>query len=862
MVYNLVMENKLVIFDGNSIAYRAFFGLPLLKDKNGEYTNAIFGFLNMMLKCINDHKPTHIVVVFDYPLKENFRTKMYADYKKTRKPMPEALVEQMPKLCKLIKKLGITVFQEKGVEADDVIGTLSKKFNEKTIIVTGDRDALQLIDDTTSVLLTKRGLSETLLLTNDNFFENYGFDPINIIDLKAVMGDKSDNIPGIKGVGEKGATDIIKKFKSLDNIYEHLDELTPRQEMLFKVDRDMAYLSKALATINTNVEIPEVKFETLKLVLPFNSEAREEFRILEFNSLLKNEKLFSQEEINFVPEQVKFEEKKYKTINLTTIDELKKFVNSFNKDKLSFIYDENEVLLASDDETQYRVAIKQNLIDDGLDFFSILKTLKEILENEKIQKFCFNYKNIKHYLHDFGINFNGLSEDIKIAEWLVSSNIKDQDIKNLFLSYGHLKVSACGLIDICKKIENEQIKSGIRDLYKNVEIKLVDVLYSMENNGIKVDDKIRSELENYYINKTNELQEKIFEVSAQIFNLQSPKQVADVLYNKLKLGNIKWGTNIQTLRTIEDKHPVVPFIIEYRKYIKLLSTYILPFKLERNNTDNLVHTTFNQTGTITGRLSSNNPNMQNIPARSSEGREVRKMFVSRFEGGELVSADYNQIELRLLAHYSNDETLVKSYINNEDIHRLTASQIFGVPYDQVTEEQRKHSKATNFGIIYGISPFGLSEQIGVSPKVAEEFINNYYKHFSSVKNYLDGIVINARNNDGYVETLMGRKRRITELFHKNKMLQKFGERATKNFPFQGSASDIIKVAMINVMNKLKEGNYKSLLCLQIHDELIFDCVKEEVELVKELAKKEMENVIKLKVPLIANVDSGNSLFDI
>jgi len=871
LVYNIYMENKLIIIDGNSIAYRAFYGLPLLKNKQGEYTNAIFGFLNMMLKSISELKPTHIVVVFDYPLKENFRTELYKEYKGTRKPMPDELKEQMPKLNELIESLGITIFQEKGVEADDVIGTIAKKFNENTIIITGDRDALQLIDNSTSVLLTKRGLTDTLLLTSENFFEHYGFDPINIVDLKSIMGDASDNIPGVKGIGEKGANDLITRFRTLENVYSNLDKVSTRNKTLLTEQKEMADLSKILATINTNVDIKNIKFDDLKLTLPFDAKAKKLFEKYEFNSLLKNTKVFGEnaivEENNLnKPEiesnEVKIENDKHTTILLEEILDIKNYVSNFNSNKLSFIMDNEKILLAKDTQTECKITLRQSLIDDGLSLPEVLREIKPLLENENIKKLCFNYKALKHSLKEFDINFCGIKEDAKIASWLVSSSAKDEDIQTVFLNFGLISVSSTGLIKICDKLKIEQEKKDLRSLYTDIELQLTDILFEMENNGIKVDDKVRAELEEFYINKTEELENKIFEYAGEKFNLKSPKQVGEIFYTKMGLGDATWDTSIQTLKYIENRHPIVKCFIEYRKYIKLLSTYIIPFKVANKNANNLIHTTFNQTGTITGRLSSLSPNMQNIPARSSEGREVRKMFVSRFNGGELVSADYNQIELRLLAHYSKDKTLVDNYLNNEDVHQLTASQIFNVPYNQVTKEQRKQSKAVNFGIIYGISSYGLSEQIGVSPKEAGVFIENYYKHFSSVQNYLDGIVLDAINNNGVVETLMGRKRIIRELFDKNKLTQKFGERAAKNFPFQGSASDIIKVAMINITKRLKEENFKSCLCLQIHDELVFDCVKEEIDKVKQLAKEEMEKVIKLRVPLIANVGSGRTLFDI
>lgn len=839
---------KLIIIDGNSIAYRAFYALPVLMNRKGTFTNAAFGFTNMFLKIVDSENPTHVAVVFDYPAK-TFRNNLFKDYKATRKPMPSELVEQMPLIKQTLKTLGAYVIEKEGFEADDLIGSIAKKFDIPKKIITGDRDCLQLISPKTSVLLTKKGLTETVLMDETKFRQDYGFEPSGIIDLKSLMGDSSDNIPGVKGIGEKGAMALIQQYRTLDGVYEHLDEITGKNKTLLTAQKDMAYLSHELATINQDVPFEE-NLDDFKFSLKLGIEAKKIFEDLEFNILLKRKEILNLKE----DRATEYETVVIKSLNdLAKIDEL--------DGEIALLFRDDKIEIANSEKINYEILIKTDLLSEGFDFGELLNLLKGKFESKKIKKICFDVKKEKTFLNEFDIELNGCEFDVHIACWLLNSTANCDVEKNVFDLAGQGSISAASLFACCQFFRQKLKEEKLDKLYETMEFPLIDVLYGMERAGIKIDEKTLDEILVEFQNKEKALIDKIYSLAGFQFNVNSPKQLGEVLFDKLNLpANKKRSTSVEVLTEISTLHPIIPVILEYRTINKITSTYLLAFKEVIKNS--FIHTTYNQTGTTTGRLSSTNPNLQNIPVRKEEGKLLRKMFVSRFENGEIISADYNQIELRLVANLSQDEKMINAFNSGFDIHRATASEIFGVPFEQVTAQQRQSAKAVNFGIIYGISAFGLSDSLGINTKEASQYIENYYKSYPQIKTYMQSIIDKAKENGGEVETIFGRKRKIKELFSNNYNLRMFGERAAMNMPFQGSSSDIIKLAMIKVASRLESEGFVAKLVLQIHDELIVDCPKNEVETVKKLLKEEMESVVKLSVPLTVDVESGKTWFDV
>lgn len=841
--------DKFIIIDGNSIAYRAFYALPPLANKNGEYTNAIYGFLNMFFKIVEEQNPTHLAVVFDFPAK-TFRHNLFKEYKATRKPMPEELRLQIPKIKEILKNLGAYVIEQEGFEADDIVGTLAKRFQIPTIIITGDRDCLQLIDSSTKVLLTKKGLTDVVEMNEQTFFEAYGFQPKGIIDLKAIMGDSSDNIPGVKGIGEKGAINLVTKFGSLNAIYDNLENVSGKTKTLLQEQKDMAYLSYNLATINTQMAIGTTEND-VSFALNLDEKVRREFERLELFSILKR--------------------KEFKTINKQQLekDYDEKIINSenqfdnfkFNSNEIAIIVAENQIEFALDEKTNYKFSLRKDLVTDGLDFKSAIGLLKPILEDEKVKKICFDFKSEKNILKDFDIDLKGLSFDVHIANWLLNSNFDSTNIKDVFDDLNLNGVSANNLYK-AKTILSERLnEEELLKLYNEVEAPLIQILFEMEQDGIKISFEKLEEILKEYEKKQSALAEEIYALAGTNFNINSPKQLATVLFDYLGLpGGRKKSTAVNVLKELEPQHEIIGKILQYRTITKIISTYLIAFKTQIKN--GFIHTTFNQTGTATGRLSSSNPNLQNIPVRKEEGKLLRKMFVSRFDGGKIVSADYNQIELRLVANLSGDEKMISAFLSGQDIHKTTASQIFNVELEDVTSKQRQNAKAVNFGIVYGISPFGLAEQIGSTPKIAGDYINKYFSAYPGIKLYMDKIIEQAKNNGGIATSVFGRKRKVDEILKGDYQTKLFGERAVMNMPFQGSASDVIKLAMIKVAKRIKKEKLQSKLILQIHDELIVDACENEIEKIKQLLKEEMESVVSFKVPLTVDVECGNSWFDV
>lgn len=837
--------DKFLIIDGNSIANRAFYALPLLSNSRGEYSNAVYGFVNSLTKAIVDLKPKYIAVAFDIG-KKTFRNALYANYKAKRKPMPSELASQMPILKSLLDTMKIKYFEKKDIEADDIIGTLSKTKGVIKVLLSGDRDLFQLLDDQTIIWFPKRGVSEIDVVTSQNLKEKTGLLPSQIVDFKALRGDSSDNIPGVAGIGEKGATELLLKFGNLDNVYQNLDQISEKLRTKLLNGRDFAYLSRQLASINRDVPI-SYKLEDLTYQFPYSKETYEFFKNNEFKSLIRRTDIFDENASSLAKEEAL----PYETIKVSSKEMLDKIVG-YIKTEGKFAFDfSNKLKIACTPNILYSIESEISMFKSEPSIEDALEKLKEVFESSSIKKICFGLKEKKHILNKFNVQILGEVFDIAIAKYLLGQNTKDAEDEPTYYFF------------LEKTLKQKMEELGLDLLYKKIELPLVDVLFSMENDGLLIDQKELLRLKSSLEVELDEIVKKVIDLAGENFNINSPKQLSAILFGKLGLKakrNTKLSTNVEVLQQIEDQHEIVPQILRYRKIQKLLSTYVEAFCIFSAQNDGYIKTIFNQTLTSTGRLSSSEPNLQNLPIRDEEGRKLRKLFISRFPGGQMVSADYNQIELRLMAHYSQDSTMVEAYRRNEDIHARTASEIFGVPLSEVTPNERRLAKTVNFGIIYGISEYGLSVNLGTSVIRATEYMNKYFSRFARVKEYMNESIAIARQN-GYAKTLFGRIRYIPELSSSNGGIRKFGERVAINMPLQGTASDIIKLAMINVYREIKNKNLNAKLVLQIHDELVVDCPKEEVSEVSKLLSKEMEGVVSLSVPLPVEISSGNSLYE-
>ena len=837
---------KFIIIDGNSLINRAYYALPPLRDSQGRNCNAVYGFVNILTKLIMEETPKYLCVTFDAGRK-TFRNEMYAEYKATRKGMPEDLALQMPILKDLLKTMGIFIIEKLGIEADDLIGTLTKKFNDvQNFILTGDRDSLQLINQNTSVCLTKHGISEIALMNEQTLFEEWGLEPYQIIELKALMGDASDNIPGVAGVGEKTALDLLKTYKNVDNLYANIDEIKGKLREKLEVNKQMCYLSRALATIKCDVEIDVTKDE-LVYPFPWGKEVFDYFQKLEFRSLTRRTDIFDfthKQEINVVNKSL-------------DLDAFSAIINSQkNSDIFGFDIYNNELHFAFDKNNNYVVDM---VCIDKIKVFDILKIF---FENSEKNILTYNLKQLYKICDLYNINLKAKAYDVPLATYLINSNIKE-DAPAPMLDYyglpnGYLGTGIISAWEIAKsRLEEEKLTK----LYLDIELPLVRVLYDMEKTGVIIDRQLLHNLAPKYRLEMQEITQRVYMLAGEEFNLNSPKQLATILFDKLHLpdaNNKKHSTGVEVLQSLLPYHAIIEEILRYRKIAKLYQTYIEGLN-QCIGPDGRIHTQFNQTITVTGRLSSNNPNLQNIPVRSEEGKELRKLFIAS-PGNVLVSADYSQIELRLLAHFSKDPVLLKAYEDGQDIHGATAASIFGVPIDKVTDTQRRTAKAVNFGIIYGISPYGLSQGLGISQKEAKEYIDRYFVIYPTIKQFLDSSVEEYKKTN-QVTTLFGRIRKFDNVVPKSRD-SRFSERAAMNMPLQGTASDIIKIAMLNVYNELKRRGLKSKLILQIHDELILDVPQNEVDEIVEIVRDKMENVIKLNVPLTVEIDVGKSWFDV
>lgn len=876
-----IMDKLLILIDGNSLMNRAYYALPELMNKKGQHTNAIYGFANILFKIMDTYKPSHISVAFDLKA-PTFRHKQYDAYKGNRKKMPDELREQVEPLKKMIDAFGINRIELEGYEADDLIGTVAKNFEQdgfEVYIITGDKDALQLVSDKIKVLFTKKGISELDEYDPDKMTEKYELTPQQFIDLKGLMGDQSDNIPGVAGIGEKTGIKLLKEYGSIENIYMNIDEISKSIKAKLEAGYDMAFLSKSLATIMVDIPL-ELKVDEFEKKDIDKNTLISLFSEFEFNSLIGK---VGNDESGLI-DKVQKEYLISNDIELL-IDKATslKSLNLFSIAKSGLVSDKRLInLFAKIDEEFFNIEEKD------------VSKLKDVFENPEIKKYGYNLKNDCLILKPYEINLTGLYFDIAIAEYLIDSTSSNYEIKDIALKYNlgdvlsleellgkgkskkdfkdlsdaQISGYACSVLDIVDNGKEALITTienyTMHNLFYEVEMPLVEILADMEYIGISADKEVLNELKQKFDIEIKTLEASIYEYAGENFNINSPKQLGHILFDKLGLPAIKktktgYSTNAEVLEALSDKHPLIDKITLYRQYTKLQSTYVDGLLNIINPKTGRIHSSFNQTITTTGRISSTEPNMQNIPVRLEIGRELRKVFVAP-EDMYLVDADYSQIELRILAHIANDEGLIDAFSKGDDIHTITASEVFNVPLDEVTKELRGAAKAVNFGIVYGISDFGLSNNLGISKQVAKEYIDNYFARYPYVKKYMEDIVEKAKN-DGYVETYIGRRRYIPELGSNNFIMKNLGKRLAMNTPIQGSAADVIKIAMVKVYARLKSEGLRSKLILQVHDELIIESPDSEKSYVADLLKEEMESAVDLNVKLTVDAKWGKSWYE-
>lgn len=825
---------KLFIIDGNSLLNRAFYALPVMANQNGVYSNAVFGFVNCVLKLFTESKPDYMVVAFDHARK-TFRNEIFSEYKGTRKETPQELKMQFPIIKEALECMGIKCIEQEGIEADDIIGTITKLSEVENTIITGDRDSLQLITPTTKVWLTQKGITDIKEVNINNIKELYGLTPSQIIEYKALAGDSSDNIPGVAGIGDKTAINLLNEYQNIEGIYNNLQYITPRAKNKLIEGKEICEISKILATIKTDCNI-SFNLQDCTYQFPFGIKVKEFFKKYNFNAFLKRDIFDSSISSNST------------AIVINNLQQLKQIMGEFSGEYFAFDF-RNKLLFAFNGRS-YVIQKEITLFDvNPIEIKDFIELILPIINNNKIIKIV---NDLKAHLHLLNVDKIDNAFDIKLASYLLLGGNKAEqevDIVDFYSTY-------------LKQLDDLK-QNNMENLYFNIELPLVNVLYNMELQGFKIDKNSLNKLADEYKRELIVIEREILTYTTNDkLNIKSSKQLAQFLFEELGLCdkfNKKHSTNVEVLTELINDHPVIELILRYRKVQKLYSTYIEPYQ-KLTEDSQIIHTIFNQMQTATGRLSSSEPNLQNIPVRDEEGKNLRKFFVSRFTQGKIVSSDYNQIELRLLANFSQDDTLVKDYNTGADIHRYTASQIFNKNPQQITDQERRTAKAVNFGIIYGISGYGLSKNIGCSVKEAQSYIDIYFQKYPKVKLYLDDLISKAKT-DGYVKTIHNRIRFIPELSSSNAIQRTFGERVAMNMPLQGSASDIIKIAMIRVYNKLKELNLKSKLILQIHDELIVDTSPDEEDTVKQILINEMQSVYNGVVPLLVEVGSGTTWFE-
>lgn len=891
--------SKLIVVDGNSIVNRAFYGImgsKMLQTADGTYTNAVYGFLAILFKELDEVKPDYIAVAFDLKA-PTARHKMYDGYKANRKGMPEELAAQMPILKDVLRAMNITIIEKEGYEADDVLGTLSRIGENSgldVVLLTGDRDSFQLATDKVSIYIprTKAGKTETEIFNKDKVLEVYGVEPKQMIEVKGLQGDTSDNIPGVPGIGEKTALSLVKKYGTIDHLYEcvenNTDDLKGKQREKIAENKELAMLSKTLGTINLETPI-EKSIDDLKMKEWNKSEVYKIFKELKFNRYIDRFNLKEEivENDNVEPTMTMDFEKA--VINAEKFNDIKKKVI---ENKVCYFYvetveDTNSIIKKKIKSISIYIKDENKVYDYKV---SNILELKDIFESEDVLKCSYDLKDIYILCEEAEINPKNFMFDIRIAGYLLNSTTNQYSISDLMNEYLEIDINVddgkqeqLNLFDVQEEKENEQIavyaysignlhdvlekdlkENGMYDLFNNIEMPVLEVLADMQYRGMYVD---KNELIAYGDElkvKLDELTNKIHELAGEEFNINSTKQLGEVLFEKLKLPVIKktkngYSTDVDTLEKLQCEHEIIEYILEYRQLAKLNSTYIEGMIPYINKNTGRIHSYFHQTVTATGRISSTEPNLQNIPTRIEIGKKLRKVFKPA-ENKIFLDADYSQIELRVLAHVSKDETMVDNFIHDEDIHAQAASRVFGVPLDEVTKELRSKAKAVNFGIVYGISDFGLAGQIHSSRKQAKQYIEQYLEKYNGIKTFMDEAVEDAKKK-GYIETMYNRRRYIPELTSKSYIVRKFGERVAMNTPIQGTAADIMKIAMINVFRELKNRNLNSKIVLQVHDELLIETDIKEKDEVREILVNNMEHAAKLLVPLKVEVAEGENWYD-
>lgn len=898
------MEGRIIIIDGNSLINRAYYAMqnPMMT-KDGIYTQAIYGFINMLSKIEKEYEPSYIAVAWDLKA-PTFRHKEYDEYKAGRRKMPMELAMQIPLIQEILEAKNIMNLSMEGYEADDIIGTLAKESEKKglkPLIITGDKDALQLTSDTIQVLITKRGISEFDLYDREKMMERYGLTPDQFIDLKGLMGDQSDNIPGIPGVGEKTGIELLKAFGNIESLLERTDEISkPKLREKVETFANQARMSRRLAEIITNVPI-EIDYENLKYREPDYHKLIDLYSKLEFNSFLKKintggsisqgQTSSSKEESSFEKSEINIEPKE--KIYASNIDELNSIRIENKEDVFIKVFSDYSHINIPD------IIGLSVLTKDYYCYVTGMEAIKEVVSLLNKNKVNINGHGLVNDIYSLIMNDISLDEisvsfDSEIASYLVDPARSGYSIKALMMENFHVEMQDekefrkdLGQMDIFGSQDKEYIEYGFQStsavaklknvlipeleekdlnrVYYNVELPLVMVLASMEKEGFAVEEKELDSFGKKLKSEIESITKDIYESAKEEFNINSTQQLGEILFDKLGLTAGKktkrgYSTSAEILERIQDEHPIVPLVLRYRMLTKLNSTYVDGLK-PLIGFDGKIRAHFQQTVTATGRISCTEPNLQNIPIRNEYGRLLRKSFIPRDKEHILVGADYSQIELRVLAHLSEDESLIEAFNKGDDIHRATAARVFNIPYDEVTSLDRSKAKAVNFGVIYGMSGFGLSEELGITKKEAENYIKDYFEKHPKVKSYMDSQIAMAKK-EGYTETIMGRRRYIPEIKSPAFMVRSLGERLAMNSPIQGSAADIIKIAMVKVWNELNNRNMESKLILQVHDELIIDTLKSELDDVKELLVRNMMEAMDLKVKLVSDLNTGNTWYDL
>lgn len=832
-------EDKILLIDANSIIHRAYHALPNLKTSKGAYTGAIYGFLNIFLKIVKELSPTHVAAAFDLKA-PTFRHKLYAPYKGTRKPMDAELAEQFEPLKELLTLMRVPIVSMEGYEADDVLGTLAARFGSDTVILTGDRDSFQLVSPTTRIFWTRKGVSDIEVIDLEKLAEE-GFTPQSFIDYKALRGDPSDNIPGVAGVGEKTAKSLLERYKTLDEVLDHASEIKGKVGETIAASRDIALLSRTLATIDTAVPL-DIAEDDLRFSGVYPEAAKAKLAELELGSVSARMAFEGG-----APDPRGFE----KTV--VKVSSENEMTAAAEGDRIAVVIGE-EISFSFDGEKEYVVDCVQDLFGEGMMYDDAVSALVRLAEGRTLV--CYDFKSL---MKKYGFRPAAFF-DVMIAAHLTRGSAPIKSLEAVLGAEGR-DVGAAEMMSYAEDAERSLKEQGLGELFYNVEQPLSLVLAAMEERGISVDSDRLAALKVKYEDKLAKLTSSIYEAAGTSFNIASPKQLGEVLFDRLGLKHGKktktgWSVSEDVLAGLADEHPVVRPVLEWRHYAKLLGTYVTGMQPLVNR--GKIHTEFNQCVTATGRLSSANPNLQNIPVRGEEAKDVKSAFVAS-DGRVLVSADYSQIELRMLAHLSGDEKLIEAYRNSADIHALTASKILGIPVEEVTSAQRRDAKAVNFGIIYGMSDFGLAENLSIPKYKAKEFIERYFATYPKVKEYMDGNVVFAREH-GYSVTMLGRRRNLREITSSNYLMRSAAERMAMNTPLQGSAADVVKLAMLAVEKRL--AGMKSEMILQIHDELIVDAAEDEAEEVARILKEEMEGAVELRVPLVAEVTAAKNWGDL